>query len=84
MFSFWLKTDYLVTRLWLVLNFRLKNHSIAKSTRKGVWGGEGVSRKSTLGHMTKGSYHEKCPLLSTGGGQNWIESRSKLDRIWST
>ena len=45
-----------------------------------MWGSvvDLVSRKSTLGHVTKGRYHVKCPQLSTqgeGGGQirvNWV------------
>ena len=37
--------------------------------------GEGVSRKSTLGHVTKGRYHVNCPQLSTQGerGQNSVK-----------
>jgi hypothetical protein len=37
--------------------------------------GGGVSRKSMLGHVTKGRYYVKCPQLSTrgGGGQNWVK-----------
>ena len=36
---------------------------------------EGVSKKSTLGHVTKARYHVKCPQLSTrgGGGRNWLK-----------
>ena len=30
---------------------------------------EGVCRKPTLGHVTKGRYHVKCPHLSTRGGE---------------
>ena len=36
--------------------------------------GVGVSRKSMLGHVTKGRYHVKCPQMSHQGGgrgQNW-------------
>ena len=49
----------------------LRGHSITTWTRKGG----GVSRKSSLGHVTKGRYHEKCPQLSTRGerGQNWVK-----------
>ena len=39
---------------------------------------EGVSTKSTLGHVTKGRYHVKCPQLSTRG------EGVKLGQIWST
>jgi hypothetical protein len=31
-------------------------------------GGDGVSKKSMLGHLTKGRYHVKYPQLSTRGG----------------
>ena len=31
--------------------------------------GVGVSRKSMLGHVTKGRYHVKYPQLSTRGGE---------------
>ena len=41
--------------------------------------GEGVSRKTTLGHVTKVRYHVKCPLFSTRG-----ERGSRLGKIWST
>ena len=39
---------------------------------------EGVSRKSTLGHVTKDRDHEKCQRLSARGGervegQNWVK-----------
>ena len=36
--------------------------------------GEGVSRKSSNDHVTKGRYDVKWPQLSTpgGGGQNWV------------
>ena len=40
--------------------------------------GEGVSRKSMPGHVTKDidyRYYVKCPQLSLkgGGGQNWVK-----------
>jgi hypothetical protein len=35
--------------------------------------GEGVSRKFTLSHVTKGRYHVKCPQFSTA-----------VDKLWST
>ena len=37
----------------------------------------GVSRKSMIGHVTKGRYHVKCPQLSTQGGrggQSWVKN----------
>ena len=43
----------------------LRRHSITNWTRRE---GEGVSRNSTLGHVTKGRCHVKCPQLSTRGG----------------
>ena len=46
--------------------------------KKEAGGGEGVSRKSTLGHVTKGRYHVKYPQLSTRGGMG-----SKLCKVWS-
>ena len=35
--------------------------------------GKGVSRKSTLGHVTKDRYYVKCPQLSTRGGAHCTE-----------
>ena len=43
----------------------LRGHSITKWTKRE---GEGVSRNSTLGHVTKGRCDVKCPQLSTRGG----------------
>ena len=49
---------------WIVpyLPVKYKCHSITKWTRRE---GEGVSRNSRLGHVTKGRCHAKCPQLST-------------------
>ena len=41
--------------------------------------GDGVSRKSTLGHVTKDRYYVKFPQFSTRGGR-----RSKTGKIWYT
>ena len=43
------------------------NNYVGKRRRKGV------SRKSTLGHVTKGRYHVKCSQLSTRGGGEGVK-----------
>ena len=47
------------------------SHSITTWTRR-----RGASRKSTLGHVTKGNYHVKCPQLFI-----WWDRGSKLGKI---
>ena len=42
--------------------------------KKEAGGGKGVSRKSTLGHVTKGRYHVNYPRGRMG---------SKLCKFWS-
>ena len=55
----WAKQD-----LWgLEQSHSVWGHSITKWKKEGGGG----SRKSRLGHMTKGKYHVKCPKLSTRG-----------------
>ena len=53
----------------------VRGHSITTWARKE---GEWVSRKSTLGHVTKSRNHVNCRQLllfgwRRGGGQNWVE-----------
>ena len=60
----------------------VRGHSITTWTRRED---DRVSRKSTLGHVTKGRNHVNCPQLlyvrvevfdvhsRRGGGQNWVE-----------
>ena len=41
---------------------------------------EGVSRKSTLGHVTNSRYHVKYPQLSTRGGEG-VKIRQNLVHV---
>ena len=53
----------------------LRGHSIITWTRRREGVG-GLSRESTLGHLTKSRYYVKCSKLSTrrrGEGQNWLK-----------
>ena len=64
----------------------VRGHSITTWARKE---GEWVSRKSTLGHVTKGRNHVNCPqffVCSGGGFRRPLEEGwgSKLGRNWST
>ena len=64
-----------------IISFR--GHSITIKCGQEEGGREGVSRKSTIGHVTKVRYNVKCPQLSTRGGrgQNWVKFGSHMQLL---